>query len=110
MSPWKLEKTHSVQVDLFLQPLSVGDYVLTKSYSTPSIDHLSRVTKVNKKSIYVELTHDKWHQDDNGNYKRTQHNTIKRHGYDCVKLSKDQAEMLLNAPATLKATNPEYFL
>lgn len=110
MNPWKLEKTHSIQVDLFLQPLSVGDYVLTKAYGTPSMEHLSRVTKVNKKSIYVELAHDKWQADSNGNYERVPHSTMKRHGYDCVKLSPEQADILLNAPSNLKTTNPEYFL
>lgn len=110
MNPWKLEKTHSVQVDLFLQPLAVGDYVLTKEYGTPSMSHLSRITKVNKKSIYVELKHDKWLRDSNGNYQRAPHTTMKRHGYDCVKLSEAQADTLLNAHAALKINNPEYFL
>jgi len=110
MTPWGLEKTHSVQVDVFLQPLAVGDYVLTKPYSAMAMDHLSRVTKVNKKSLYVELDHNKWKRFSDGTYKEVHHTSIKRHGYDCIKLSKAQVDTLLKAKSNLKSTNPEYFL
>lgn len=44
-----------VIADCFGQKLSVGDYVLCKSYGSPVHDQVSQITKVNRKTIQLTV-------------------------------------------------------
>lgn len=110
MLSWQMH-SKGLQVDLFGQILEVGDTVLTKGYYDVALTEIATITKINKKSIKVNLPHKKCVRNiHTGTYDYVEVQTIKRTGADCVKLTPQQVKLLKEAPDLLKNIHPEYFL
>lgn len=97
--------TKSIQADHFCQLLEVGDMVLTHGYGEIKQTTIGKVAKVNLKSIYVDFPHRKYYD---GQYR--DFNSIKRLGYECIKLLPAQITAFKQAVPNLQLTNPEHFI
>ena len=80
------------QVDLLGRPIKVGDTILTKGYSSPTINHRATVKKMHRKTFTVDLEISYWiwgaYDGTTRSYpNRKRHVEIremKRTGFDCI--------------------------
>ena len=88
-----------IQTDLFCQKLEVGDYVIVKGYWSVVADHLTQIVKINKKSVVLDL------QNWNGESRR-----MLRPGYDCIKVTKEQAKQFVDSHNNVANKYPELLI
>lgn len=91
-------RTAKILVDMFGQPVAVGDYVLTHRYGSATFDQIVQVKRVTKRFIWIPGVK---YRKDPVSWGRTRIETdVKRDSWHFIKLSPQQvADIQSNADA-----------